>query len=113
MAVLTTENIEIHIEPIVRQIVRDETNDMRTDIGDLKEDVFELKGDVAVLKTEVVLLKEEVSSLGVQFEAFDHKMDAIAELVTTTVATRKAGITNTQRIEVLEQAVSVMRAKYA
>ena len=87
----------------VRQIVREETADMRSDIGGLKgdvtglksdvavlkTDVAELKTDVAVLKTDVAELKTDVRDLGVKFEHVDAKMDTIAELVTTTVRTRR------------------------
>lgn len=77
-------------EGIVRRIVREETTDLRRDVAELKEDI---------------------GHLGVKFEAFDHKMDAIAELITTTVQTRTDVTTLKDRIERLETDVRILKIK--
>lgn len=81
----------------VRVIVREETQDMREDIGQLKQDVSELK--------------HGVTELGVKFEDFDGKLDAIAELVTTTVETRRDVRSLNERVGRLEQDVAVLKVQ--
>ena len=93
----------------MRVIVREETADMRADIGGLKSDVGVLKSDVGGLKSDVGSLKSEVRDLAVKFEHFDAKMDVIAELVTTTVQTRREVSDLGPRVEALESLAEVQK----
>lgn len=106
-------------EQTMRAIVTEETSDMRSDIHVLKSDVAELKTDVSELKTDVSVLKTDVSelktgvkSLHVMFEAFDHKMDAIAELVSTTIETRKGERELQERMTVVEADIALLKHGY-
>lgn len=47
----------------IRQIIREETADIKEDVSILKKDVSELKTDVSVLKEDVSGLKTDVNSL--------------------------------------------------
>ncbi|TSC62608.1 MAG: hypothetical protein G01um1014106_613 [Parcubacteria group bacterium Gr01-1014_106] len=47
----------------VRQIVREETADLRTDVAKLKTDVSTLKTDVSKLQTDVAVLKVDVAEM--------------------------------------------------
>jgi predicted RNase H-like nuclease (RuvC/YqgF family) len=82
---------------------------LKTDVAELKVDVAELKTDVAELKTDVGQLKTNVRELGVQFEDFGNKLDAIAELVTTTVKTRREVDVLGPRVTALEELAQVQK----
>ena len=83
--------------------LKTDVSELKTDVSELKTDVSGLKADVSGLKQDVGVLKQDVSglkhdvagltsetrSLRVMFEHFDAKIDTIAELVTTTVRTRR------------------------
>jgi hypothetical protein len=82
-------------EPQLRIIIREEISDS------------ELIGSIAA---DVANLKVGFRSLEVKFEDFGHKMDAIAELVTTTVQTRNDTVTLKDRVEILETDMSIVKA---
>jgi len=71
----------------------------------------ELRGsaEIANLKTDVAEMKMDVRDLGIKFEHFDAKMDAIAELVTTTVKTRSEVASLRPRVEALEELAQVQK----
>lgn len=66
--------------------------------------------DIITLKSDVAQLKTEVTSLGVQFEAFDSKLDAIVELIRTTVETRSDVRSLKERVDSIESDIHVLKA---
>lgn len=115
---------------LTRRIVREETDDLRVEfagmktsmtgmkadigsmkakIGGMKAEMGSMKAEISGVKAEMTEMKTGIRDLRVQFEHFDHKIDTIAELVTTTVRTRNEVTDLTGRVDRLEMDVSMLK----
>lgn len=88
---------------LVRTIVREET-------ADLRQDVKGLRTGVTGVNEKLGGIKHDIMRLGVLYENFDHKMDAIAELVTTTVKTKNDVDRHDREIKDLQLDMAVVKA---
>ena len=66
-------------EKIIRKIVKEETQDLRSDTETLKKDVSILKEDVSILKHDVDSIKKTQTRQGILMESMNDKVDLILE----------------------------------
>ncbi|HVQ43684.1 MAG TPA: hypothetical protein VMT30_01835 [Candidatus Saccharimonadia bacterium] len=68
-----------------------------------------VREEISGVEAKVGGLETDVRDLGVKFEHFDAKMDAIAELVTTTVQTRREVSDLGPHVEILESQGAIQK----
>jgi hypothetical protein len=97
VVVLTDNNLQQ-----IRDIVHEETDDMRHDLTILKQDVSILKQGVTLLKHDVTYLKGEVTRTGVLMEDLGDQFRVVMEMLSTNLTVKKQVDEHEPRIVYLE-----------
>jgi len=62
-------------------VLKQDVSVLKQDVSVLKQDVSELKQDVSELKRELAVTNEHVRGLGIAFERWEAKLDAVIEAI--------------------------------
>lgn len=65
----------------IRQMIKEETSDLRQDVSILKQDVSILKQDVSELKIDMAEVKRLQTKTDINMEILNHKFDTFTEVV--------------------------------
>lgn len=93
----------------VRTMIREETEDMRSDIGELKSDVRYLKVGLKEFGTKLNAVVEDVRYLKVEFEDFGSKLDTVVEYISDERVRRDID-RHEQEIQALKSEMQVVKA---
>lgn len=87
----------------VRNIVHEETGDIRVEVGGLRVEVGGLRTEVSSLRTEVGSLTEKTTRLAVLQEEGNHTLRGLAEMINASLTQKKKVDNHDRRIDALEK----------
>jgi hypothetical protein len=111
---------DTYSEHRVREIVRDETDDMRSDISDLKTDMVTMRSELSrfgavqkQMQGDIGILKEGVRRLGVLYEDMQGDIKIVLEVLRGNMEVQQAVLEHGSRLTVVEKEQLLLKSTVA